>query len=100
MHTFQEWIATNGPKDDSPSDADRLITIIAGADDSGMTFQKIKQCVDLPSDLLHRLLAALVGVGQLVAAEEKGVTIFRTVPWVRDLAGHARTQERKIRSLH
>ena len=99
MKSFLDWFFQQPPSQDSPSDADRLMTIIAGAGDCGMTSREIHRCVDIPSDLVDRLLVLFVQAGQLVASEEQGMTVYKAVPWVRGLAGHARQQERKIRDL-
>ena len=92
------WLVEKGPKDDSPSDADRLALIVSRAGPQGINRKELGRCLDLDGPLLDQLLRALVGVGQLTASEENGVTVYRAVSWVRDLAGHARKEEKKIRS--
>ena len=97
MRSFVEWFVQQPPSQDSPSDCDRLMTIIAGAGDSGMTSREINRCVDIPSDLLRRLLVRLVDIGQLVAIDVNGTTTYRSAGWVRGIARHAGEAEREIR---
>ena len=71
--------------------------MISKAGPNGISRRELGRCLDLDGPILDQL-RALVNSGQLVAwKDEGGDTIYKTVPWIRGIAGHARTAEREIR---
>jgi hypothetical protein len=49
---------------------------MAGAE--GITRRELGGLFDMDGELLNRLLAAFVGIGQIVASQEDGTLVFRT----------------------
>jgi hypothetical protein len=72
MQTFHEWLKTR-----EVPDATTLALTIARAGAAGVSHDDLRRLVQISSETLEQLLAALMAAGQVVVSLRNGQRIYR-----------------------
>ena len=77
MGIFSTWLAERHHRTPVLTFPNALVPVIAQAGTKGITRHELGRAVDLDPQLLDRLLAAFVGIGQLTVSRGNGGLVYR-----------------------